>query len=204
MYCCGELLTAAARKAPRYDIREGQQPHGKHRTGLGVQHGLIALSCAFLLAFSSLSAFAYCRPRTCSCQTHSYRRGTRYWHHRHLRSSHSSLHGSNQHADRAADLRAEVKSLIARRLAECFVITLDLVHTDAACLDIGLELVAEGDADAREWMIEQARRHGYARARRLRELVTDDADAERCPAIANLIYIPSPFNARYSAHGTAC
>ena len=38
----------------------------------------------------------------------------------------------------------------------------------------------------------------------IRELVTDDADAERCPAIANLIYIPSPFNARYSAHGTAC
>lgn len=55
MYCCGELLTAAARKAPRYDIREGQQPHGKHRTGLGVQHGLIALSCAFLLLFIIVS-----------------------------------------------------------------------------------------------------------------------------------------------------
>lgn len=57
MYCCGELLTAAARKAPRYDIREGQLPHGKHRTGLGVQHGLISLVLCFLAGIFIIVSF---------------------------------------------------------------------------------------------------------------------------------------------------
>lgn len=49
-----------------------------------------------------------------------------------------------------------------------------------------------------------AARLPFRRLHRLRELATDDADAERRPAVTKLIHRPSPFNARCNARGTAC
>ena len=44
-------------KGPQIRHPRGPQPHGKHRTGLGVQHGLISLVLCFLAGIFIIVSF---------------------------------------------------------------------------------------------------------------------------------------------------